>query len=65
MYGAEVDCVDHTLGEEFQPPSNFIEIKTQQELKDKNKKTNFRKYKLSNCSREHKVFAEIDLQFSF
>ena len=47
MYGAEVDCVDHTLGEEFKPPSNFIEIKTQQELKDKNKKTNFRKYKLS------------------
>jgi len=47
MYGAEIDCVDHTLGEEFPPPSNFIEIKTQQELKDKNKKTNFRKYKLS------------------
>ena len=28
MYGAEVDCVDHTLGKEFQPPDNFVEIKT-------------------------------------
>ena len=47
MYGAEVDCIDHTMGEEFKPPANFIEIKTQQELRDKNKKSNFRKYKLS------------------
>ena len=42
-----MDCIDHTLGPEFQPPANFIEIKTQNELRDKNKKANFRKYKLS------------------
>lgn len=47
MYGAEVDCVDHTMDEEYKPPANYIEIKTQQELRDKNKKSNFRKYKLS------------------
>jgi len=48
MYGAEVDCVDHTLDPEKYPsPSNFIEIKTQRELKDKQRKEVFRKYKLS------------------
>ena len=39
LYGAEVDCVDHTLDEkEYPQPGNFIEIKTQQELRDKNHK---------------------------
>ena len=48
MYGAEIDCVDHTLDpKQYAPPGNFIEIKTQQELRDKNHKSNFRKYKLS------------------
>jgi len=47
LYGAEVDCIDHTMAEEYKPPANFIEIKTQSELRDKNRKSNFRKYKLS------------------
>lgn len=44
LYGAEVDCVDPTT--EYPSPANYVEIKTQEMLKDKIKKTNFRKFKL-------------------